>query len=109
MTAWADPKAVEDAAASWTDKWVHCRIYGHGWTPSSVTRVGEGFVVRQRCNRCTNVREQAIDSRGYNLTPWRYIYPEGYLTKNLGRIGGDGRAVLRIAALRHLTILDPEE
>ena len=108
MTAWADPNAVEAAAEDWSDKLLHCRTYGHGWTPSSVTRAGEGFVVRQRCPRCTNLRQQEMDSRGY-ATPWRYIYSEGYLTKGLGRIGGDGRAVLRLAALRHLTILEPEE
>jgi len=108
MTQWADPSAVASAADDWSDKLIHCRIYGHGWTPSSVTRAGDGFVVRQRCGRCTNSREQEMDSRGF-ATPWRYIYADGYLTNGLGRIGGDGRAVLRIAALRSLTILDPEE
>lgn len=49
-----------------------------------------------------------MDSRGY-ASPWKYIYADGYLTKDLGRIGGDGRAVLRLAALRNLTILEPEE
>lgn len=107
MTTWAQPTAVEEAAAGWSDRTLHCRIYGHGWTPSSVTRAGQGFVVRQQCKRCTNSREQEMDSRGY-ASPWKYIYSDGYLTKDLGRIGGDGRAVLRIAALRNLTILDPE-
>lgn len=108
MTRWADPSAVATVAEEWSDKLLHCRTYGHGWTPSSVTRAGEGFVVMQRCPRCTNRRSQEMDSRGY-ATPWRYHYSEGYLTKDLGRIDNDGRAVLRIAAIRHLTILDPEE
>jgi hypothetical protein len=108
MTRWADPSAVEDASAEWSDKLVHCRIYGHGWTPSSVTRAGDGFIVRQQCGRCTNEREQVMSSTGM-AEPWRYIYSEGYLTEGLGRIGGDGRAVLRLAALRNLTILEPEE
>lgn len=107
MNTFADPAAVADVATGWTDRTLHCRTYGHGWTPSSVTRAGEGFVVKQRCNRCRNSRQQDMDSRGY-ASPWRYIYADGYLTSGLGRIGGDGRAVLRLASLRHLTILDPE-
>lgn len=105
---WADPSAVATAAEEWSDSTVACRIYGHGWTSSSVTRAGEAFIVRQRCGRCTNSREQEMDSRGY-ASPWKYIYSDGYLAHDLGRIGGEGRAVLRLAALRNLTILEPEE
>lgn len=108
MTKWADPSAVADAAEEWSDKIVACRIYGHGWTASSVTRSGTGFTLVQRCNRCTNRRRQEMDSRGF-ATPWTYVYSDGYLTNDLGRIGNEGRAVLRLASLRNLTILEPDE
>lgn len=107
MTRWAEPSAVADAAVDWTDKAITCRTYGHGWTSSSVTRAGEGFVVMQRCTRCTNRRTQEMDSRGY-ATPWKYIYSDGYLSSGLGRIDVHGRAVLRLAVLRNITVLDPE-
>lgn len=103
MTHWADPSEVANVADEWSDKTVHCRIYGHGWEPLTVTRILHGFEVLQRCRRCKNRRAQQMDERGL-AGPWRYIYTEGYLTKGLGRIGTDGRAVLRLAAIRNLTV-----
>lgn len=108
MTTWADPDSVAEKAEEWSDRTLACRTYGHGWASGSVVRAGEGFVVMQRCPRCENRRTQEMDSRGY-ATPWRYLYADGYLTKGLGRIDNHGRAVLRIANLRHLTVLDPEQ
>lgn len=106
-TRWADTEQVSAYADSHGDRVVNCRTYGHGWSASSVTRAGLGYVVMQRCGRCGNRRSHNMDSRGY-ATPWRYLYVEGYLTEDMGRIDTDGRAVLRLAAIRHLTILDPE-
>lgn len=100
---WADPDRVVSATEEWSDKVVACRIYGHGWKPLSVTRDSSGFTVTQRCTSCGNRRVQAMDFRGF-AGPWTYIYKEGYLTKDLGRIGSDGRAVLRLAAIRNLTV-----
>lgn len=100
---WADPDQVASATEQWSDKVVACRIYGHSWKPLSVTRDSNGYTVTQRCSNCTNRRYQAMDFRGF-AGPWSYIYRDGYLTKDLGRIGADGRAVLRLAAIRNLTV-----
>lgn len=108
MTKWADLDAVESNIADWTDSVISCRIYGHNWTASSVFRVGDGYTVTQKCSRCANGRTQDMDSRGF-ATSWTYSYSDGYLTKGLGRIGGDGRAALRLATLRNLTIPEPGE
>jgi hypothetical protein len=102
---WAEPDQVVSATEEWSDKVVACRIYGHGWKPLSVTRDSNGYTVIQRCASCGNRRLQAMDFRGF-AGPWTYIYKEGYLTKDLGRIGSDGRAVLRLAAIRNLTVRD---
>lgn len=108
MTRWAEPDAVTEAAEQWSDRALACRTYGHAWASSSVVRAGEGFTVTQRCTGCTNRRTQDMDSRGY-ATPWRYSYADGYLSKDLGRIDGHGRARLRLAALRSITVLEPED
>lgn len=106
-TRWADTYDVEAYAADHRPAIVQCRVYGHGWKPSSVTRAGLGFVVMQRCSRCGNRRTHDMDSRGYAQS-WRYLYTEGYLTEDMGRIDVDGRAVLRLSAVSHLPINDPE-
>lgn len=108
MTRWADPSNVQTAAEAWSDGIVHCRIYGHGWTPLTVTRDegGTGYVVHQQCRRCDGKRHQEMDQFGH-ASPWRYTYGSGYLDRDLGgRINSDGRAVLRLAAIRHLTVQD---
>jgi hypothetical protein len=105
---WAEPDQVVAATEEWNDRVIACRIYGHSWRPLTVTRDNSGYTVMQRCSSCTNRRVQEMDFRGF-AGPWRYVYREGYLTKDLGRIGSDGRAVLRLAALRNLTIRDVPE
>lgn len=107
MTRWADPSNVTTAANAWSDGIVHCRIYGHGWTPLTVQRDdGTGYLVTQQCRRCGGRRFNEMDEFGY-ASAWRYNYATGYLNEDLGgRIGLDGRAVLRLAAIRHLTVQD---
>lgn len=107
MIRWADPSQVTTAANDWSDGIVHCRIYGHGWTPHTVTRDtgGTGYVVHQQCRRCGCRRHQEMDQFGH-ASKWRYTYATGYLVDIGGRINSDGRAVLRLAAIRHLTVQD---
>lgn len=104
----ASTEEVEALADEWSDKVVHCRIYGHSWKPLTVVRILNGFTVKQRCPNCRNTRSQDMDVYG-SAGAWRYEYVEGYLTKDLGRIDNAGRNVLRIAAIRHATIIDSEE
>lgn len=106
MTRWADPSLVTNAANDWSDGIVHCRIYGHGWTPLTVqSDGGTGYVVTQQCRRCDCRRKQEMDVFGH-ASKWRYVYATGYLQDLGGRINSDGRAVLRLAAIRHLTVQD---
>ena len=102
---WAEPRLVEKAAERWTDQIVHCRIYSHTWYPSTVRSDGRTFIVVQRCTRCGTLRQMEMDKNGYPITQWSYTYVDtSYLMKDAGRINKAGRAVLRLAALRNLTV-----
>lgn len=107
-TEWASPQAVEDAVARWTDGQVQCRTYGHPWRGHTVTHRPGIYTVTQRCPRCMASRRQRINERGYPLTKWSIDYSEsvGYLLSQVGRMGVDGKAVLRLAVLQFTTIIE---
>lgn len=104
MTYWATPQDVERAADGWTDDQITCRVYGHNWQPWTIRHSPGLFTILQRCGRCGNGRQQEINDRGYPVSGWRPSYQEGYLLKGVGRLGIDGRAVLRLATLRVLYV-----
>lgn len=106
---WASPQAVEDATERWSDEQIACRSYGHAWRGHSVTHRPGVYTVTHRCARCGNARWQLMDERGYPLSPWRMRYEEGYLLHRVGRVGADGRAVLRLATLRGVFITEEAE
>jgi hypothetical protein len=103
---WASPGDVEQAVERWTDGQIECRAYGHNWRPASVTHRPGVYTVYQRCPRCRNRRRQPINENGYALAPWSAAYQDGYLLKGMGRLGTDGRAVLKIATLRTAVIIE---
>lgn len=107
---YASRSAVEDAAYDWNDGQIVCRANNlHAWKPFTARR-GRGYILlTQRCTRCFNRRTAEMDEQGYLITRWKIEYREGYLLKGLGRVGPDGRAALRLATLRGLTITDMEE
>lgn len=104
MTTWATPQDVQRAAENWTDAQKQCRIYGHNWRPLTVRHRPGVYTVLQRCNRCANERQQEVNEQGYPINGWSMSYYGGYLLKSLGRVGSDGRAVLRLDVLLGLHI-----
>jgi hypothetical protein len=64
------------------------------------------YTIWQRCGRCRTERRQEIDEQGYPQSSWRMTYTEGYLLRNMGRVGTDGRAVLRLATLEGFSIIE---
>lgn len=99
-TPGADPAEVEKAAARWSEIFLQCRTYGHHWEPARATwNARERYFHQiQRC-RCTSERHAEIGERGQKYAQW-IDYAEGYLLEGLGRIGTEGRDVLRLASLR---------
>jgi len=106
MTTWATPADVEKAAADWTVGQVTCRTYGHNWHPLTVSHRPGSFTVWQRCGRCQTERRQEIDEQGYPRAGWNMSYTDGYLLKNMGRVGTDGRAVLRLTTIRSFNVVE---
>ena len=104
MTTWATPQDVERAAENWTNEQKQCRVYGHAWRPLTVRHRPGVYTEMQRCERCRNERGQQINDRGYPIEGWRMHYYDGYLLKQLGRVGSEGRAVLRLDVLMGLHI-----
>jgi hypothetical protein len=106
MTNWATPEDVEKAASNWTPGQKACRVYGHAWQPLQVSHRPGLYTVRQWCPRCRNERRQEIDERGYPQSKWHPSYQDGYLLKNIGRVGVDGRAILRLDTLLSLPVVE---
>jgi hypothetical protein len=106
MTVWASPEAVERASRDWTLGQITCRTYGHNWHPLTVTHRPGLYTVRQRCGRCRTERRQEVNEQGYPMTGWNMVYGEGYLLHKVGRVGADGRAVLRLATLEGFDVIE---
>jgi hypothetical protein len=107
MTDWATPQAVEDAATQWNEGQIRCRAYGsHAWQALTVYHRPGVWTEVQRCDRCRNERQQEVDERGYPLGSWRPAYIPGYLLRGVGRLGTDGRAVLRLTTLRAAHVIE---
>lgn len=85
---------------------MNCRTYGHAWRGLSATHRMGVYLVTQRCGRCRSERHQEINEQGYPLAGWSIRYSEGYLLRNLGRVGSDGRAVLRLTVLRNSYVIE---
>lgn len=79
---------------------IHCRDYGHTWTPFTAYRIegGRGFDQVLRCVRCNTQRHRVLDKFGDVLTN-AYTYPDGYLVPGLGRLTGVDRGTLRLASI----------
>lgn len=99
-TSWADPALVAAQASEWDTDILTCRTYGHAWRPFGGEDNGDGTVTETlRCLGCKSLASMDVSAtNGEQLTDRKYSHAEGYLTKGLGRIGGDGRGQLRLAA-----------
>ena len=100
---------VRDFAESLPERFLYCREMGHNWKPFSAGRYQDGGFERVlRCTRCRCKRFQTIDSRGL-IYKSHYEHPEGYLTKGIGHIVGEGRGVLRLESIKRIVGTGAEE
>lgn len=108
------PKAIsaEDLkkfADTLPDNYLMCRRYGHNWVPRTAIKKKWWFEATVACDRCDCTRVEVINLRGEIVKKLMY-YPKGYLAINLGRIIGESKNGLRLAALeRHLAGTVTEE
>lgn len=97
------PRDLDAAIEAMRESHMQCRDFGHSWRPRAVESVPQRrqWLQLLRCSRCGTVRQRLIDEYGAQLGGG-YVYPDGYLTKGLGRLTGSDRDHLRLASLRAL-------
>lgn len=96
----ATPEEAAELAKELSDAYLACRTYGHIWQPLTAVhnRSLHYWRATRRCPRCTTEKVEEISERGHVLASW-YVYADGYLTEGIGRLFGDARGVLRLAAI----------
>jgi hypothetical protein len=110
MTTYASSARIREAVEDWTDAQIQCRAYQHNWRSLSVFHRPGIYTIVQRCTRCKNERERDMDESGGVIGKWKTTYRPGYLLgPNVGRVDGDGRDIIRLASLRHMTIIEVKE
>jgi len=95
---YAEVEEVKEFAEGLPANFLECRELGHNWKPYTGSYVEGGIHRILRCPRCRTERHQEI-SLGGTIINSKYIHPDGYLHKGMGRIVGDGRDALRVESL----------
>jgi len=96
----AEPVTADVFAARLSDTALHCRELGHTWRPMTARWEAESrsFHRRLRCSKCRTERVQLLSARGHVVSN-HYVYPDGYLAKNVeGGLSGR-RDVYRLEAV----------
>lgn len=114
MTKWAEPEVVAAAIEEWSDGQIACRTNGHHawptWKGTLVSHRPGFYTLRQRCTRrCGAAREGDMNEQGYMVSKWRPWYPKDskyVLPPGSGRLGQDGRAMIRLAGLRSAQVIE---
>lgn len=118
LVRYATQEAVEEAAKGWTPAQIDCRsLTGHAWRSHTAirlkTRTGPGQIrVTQKCLDCDNKRSRLMNGKTGSWIDgsWSAAYVDGYLMpKGSGRVGEDGKSLLRMMAVSHLVIRDAAE
>lgn len=97
----ADADEVRRVAVEWAAEFLECRDTGHHWQPEDVTyfRAAGGYYrVVHVCARCGMRRLREISERGHVYAS-SYDYPAGYVAVGLGRIAGEAKDAVRLAAI----------
>lgn len=94
---------VRDIAKRYDEGFILCRtVTGHSWKPAGASWLQGGNIEQVlACTRCEAQRVQVLDKRGY-LVSRHYQYPDGYAIPGMGHMDQDGRAILRITAVRKM-------
>lgn len=99
---YASPEAVEQKLAEWDDNVLTCRTFGHNFEASTATqnkRLKYWRLIR-KCARCRAEKVMEVSFRGQVYSSFiDYTPTDGYLASGLGRIIGDAKDVVRLAAI----------
>lgn len=95
-----DPAAVERLIQEWPDEFLACRSGNHHWAPSRVDDARSFWIITEVCPRCRGKRMYDVSPRdGRQFGEKRYDMPDGYAAKDVGRIGVEGRNMIRLASV----------
>lgn len=89
---------MSDVPADFPTEYLECRLWGHAWKASTVTRDGKSGALDQGlvCIRCGGQRAYVLDRRGRFVKRRPYAYPAGYLMPpGTGRLTTSQRDGLR--------------
>lgn len=104
MAKYADPAAVEEWITKWSEALFRCRYYGHDWQDhrARFNDLYGFFSVTDRCSRCFSLKHKELNRYGHQISKSQIEYVDGYLIKGLGRIIGDSRDVVQLAAVKSI-------
>lgn len=94
-------QTVTTAIGQLSDGQLLCRDFGHSWRPYTARWIAQRRQYEEalRCTRCKTMRLRLISESG-ELLANRYRYADGYLVEGIGRLTGDDRDALRVAAMQ---------
>jgi hypothetical protein len=97
----ADPVDVEKFLQDLPEEYMVCRDIRHRWPdrPDDVGWLDQRYQIYwriHRCERCTAERYQELEAGMVFKSTIKY--PRGFLLRGLGRINGDGLAVVRMTS-----------
>ena len=86
---------------------LQCRDFGHSWRPFTARWMAEDrcYESQLRCGRCGTLRVRRLSRTGSQIGS-HYDYPEGYVTKGMGRLTGSDRDKIRLASLLRVLVED---
>lgn len=97
---YADVDDVRAAAVEWAVDHLECRDTGHHWQPEDVAHIRSQrfYRIQHRCARCDTRRLREMSETGH-VYAQTYDYAPGYQAKGLGRIVGEAKDAVRLAAV----------
>ncbi len=102
---YAERHEVETATDQMRGTDLECRDLQHTWAYVTTTHIVRLRYYRQLhvCQRCGTERTREISETGH-IYQSTYSYADGYQIKGLGRIAGEAKDALRLAAIKRQNV-----
>ena len=98
---YATAESVWQQSGQWDREVLDCRAYGHDWKPRTAKWNGPRVEGSLLCDRCEAAKSFTLDGTTGEVLKSSISYADGYLVKDMGRIVGEAKGALRLAAIAH--------